>query len=314
MSLCPSEPFSAPPSLFAVSQTQGPLWWTSFLCIPWGNSGAAHMCLITAFTWTSNPSNSNCLMLENPVAETCWVKVDVDLFIVHIESQFTANNLRLRHQSLSLTDFLVWKERKEAGLRQGHLFDTRPLCLISLQIGWLVCWLDWQGAFKTSLTWKTQHWCSNYELENSGNLLYPCGTHQLLQIAVLVPNLISDRVGRAGRHRRSTFAQTQAHHTSLSQLSRLVAFTARLENGAVKSMSETSALFLLDSLDPLILLQIRTLVHISQCGDLQPEENTQIRSAETTTLQRVSECLTVPAPHSCTPMKSDLCLPTKRLY
>lgn len=134
------------------------------------------------------------------------------------------------------------------------------------------------------------------------------------RIAVPVPNLISDRVGRAGRHRRSMFAQTQAHHTSLSQLLGPVAFTARLENGAVKSMSETSALFLLDSLDPLILLQIRTLVHISQCGDLQPEENTQIRSAETTTLQRVSECLTVPAPHSCTPMKSYLCLPAKRLY
>lgn len=208
----------------------------------------------------------------------------------------------------------VWKEGKEAGLRQGQLFDTRPLCLISLQMGWLVCWWDWQGAFKTSLTWKTQHWCSNYELENSGNLPYPCGTHQLLQISVPVPNLIRDTVGRAGRHRRSTFAQTQAHHTSLSQLSGPVAFTARLENGAVKSMSETSALFLLDSLDPLILLQIRTLVHISQCGDLQPEENTQIRSAETTTLQRVSECLTVPAPHSCTPMKSHLCLPAKRLY
>lgn len=58
-------------------------------------------------------------------------------------------------------------------------------------------------------------------------------------------------------------------------------------------MSETSALFLLDSLDPLILRQIRTLARISQYWDLQYQ--TQIRSVGTTATRHVPECLTPPA-------------------
>lgn len=157
---------------------------------------------------------------------------------------------------------------------------------------------------------KRQHQRSNYELESAVNLPSPRSAHQLLQIVLPLPNLISDGVGRAGRLRRSIFAQTGAHHTSLSQLSGPVAFTARLENGAIKSMSETSALLLLDSLDPLILLQIRTLVHISQDCDL----DTQISSVETTTIQCVPECLAISGPRSCRPIKSSLCLHPKRLH
>lgn len=105
--------------LLTVSQMQGPLWWTSFLCIPWGSSWwcsshVSHHCFYLDL------SNSNCLMLGNPEARTCWVKVDIYLFIILIESQFTANNLRLRHQSLSLMDSLY--EKKE--MRQGWDKDT----------------------------------------------------------------------------------------------------------------------------------------------------------------------------------------------
>lgn len=115
--------------LLTVSQTQGPLWWTSFLCIPWGKPGAAHMCLITAFYL--DPSNSNCLMLWNPEARTRWVKLDIYLFIVHIKSQFTANNLRLRHRSLSLTDSLYKKKETRQGWDKIRTHVRRPSFMLN---------------------------------------------------------------------------------------------------------------------------------------------------------------------------------------
>lgn len=50
----------------------------------WCSSHVSHRCFYV------DPSNSNCLMLGNAEARTCWV-TRISLFIVCIKSQFTAN-------------------------------------------------------------------------------------------------------------------------------------------------------------------------------------------------------------------------------
>lgn len=65
-----------------------------------------------------------------------------------------------------------------------------------------------------------------------------------------LPNLISYRIGDAGRHQRGTYTHTntRASHIIRSAFGPSGFYCARLENGAIKSMSEASAPFLLPRL------------------------------------------------------------------
>lgn len=271
MSLCPSEPFSAPPSLFAdCLANAGPIV-VNILSVytmrqTWCSSHVSHHCFYLDL------SNSNCLRLGNPEVRTCWVKVDI-LFI----SLSSASRVNLQ-KTTSNSDMKAccWRTlcmtRGRAGIRTrvwhpSFMFNQPADGLIGMLMRLARCLLDQFNLKDTTLA---------FQLRIRERRKSPIPIRR----SPFAPDCTAGaqfnqwhRVGRADRLRRSTFAQTQAHHTSLSQLSGPVAFTAGLKNGAIKSMSETSALFLLHSLDPLIILQIRTLVHISRCCDLQPENN-----------------------------------------
>lgn len=144
-------------------------------------------------------------------------------FIVSVQNQSVGNNLWFRHQIQSLTDYVCERKEKKGRAkirtrvrRPSFMFNHSSGGLIGMLMRLARCLLDHFGLKDT--TPACQLW-----IRECCKSSIPV---QCSPVALPLPNLISGGVGRAGRLRRSTFAQTWAHHTSLSQLSGPVAFTA----------------------------------------------------------------------------------------
>lgn len=89
---------------------------------------------------------------------------------------------------------------------------------------------------------------TRFQLEPGVILHSPRSTHRLLQISLALPNLISYRIGDAGRHQRAIHTHIHVSHIIRSAFEPSGFYGARLENGAIKAMSEASAPFLLPTL------------------------------------------------------------------
>ncbi len=109
---------------------------------------------------------------------------------------------------------------------------------------------------------------------------------------------------RADTEEAHTHRHTRASHIIRSTFEPSGFYCARLENGAIKPMGEPSAPLLPTTLALLLLLQIRTLMHIGQHHGLPPMNiaRAQIKRVKTTilgllTAHSAPEYLGVSAPH-----------------
>lgn len=108
-----------------------------------------------------------------------------------------------------------------------------------------------------------------------GRCKSPIFQHQLLHIKLSLPNLISYRIGNRGRHHRGTYTHTNTRASHIIRLAFwLVAFTVldwqvELLNQWMKHQLPS---YCPDFL--LLLLQIRTLMHIGHYHSLPPADIT----------------------------------------
>lgn len=187
----------------------------------WCGSRVSHHCFYVDL------SDSICCVLGNPEARSEMLDRNIDISVYsQLQNQCAVNNLWFWHQSLLPTDSVYKKKEKKGRAKirtrvrhPSFMFNHSSDGLIGMLMRLARCLLDQFGLKDTTPACQLR-------IRNGINLPSPFAAHQLLQIALPLPNLVSGRVRSAGRLRRSTFAQTQAHHTSLSQLSGPVAFTA----------------------------------------------------------------------------------------